>query len=170
MKIVSWNVNGIVACRRKGFLRFLSDVKPDIVCCQEIKTQCPLNTPGYEQFWNPSQERGKSGTLILAKQPPLSWSTGFGIDRFDCEGRLITLERFALIARSAPLSPPWSSHPGGAPFVAIHTGFVPGILCIQLSVGGLSLLTYQAGYKHNSQADSANSQKNFEYFYNLERP
>ena len=136
MKIVSWNVNGIVACRRKGFLRFLSDVKPDIVCCQEIKTQCPLNTPGYEQFWNPSQERGKSGTLILAKQPPLSWSTGFGIDRFDCEGRLITLERFALIARSAPLSPPWSSHPGGAPFVAIHTGFVPGILCIQLSAGG----------------------------------
>lgn len=62
------------------------------MCCQEIKTQCPLNTPGYEQFWNPSQERGKSGTLVLARQPPLSWSTGFGIDRFDCEGRLITLE------------------------------------------------------------------------------
>ena len=92
MKIVSWNVNGIVACRRKGFLRFLSDVRPDIMCCQEIKTQCPLNTPGYEQFWNHSQERGKSGTLVLARQPPLSWSTGFGIDRFDCEGRLITLE------------------------------------------------------------------------------
>lgn len=92
MKIVSWNVNGIVACRRKGFLRFLSDTKPDIVCCQEIKTQCPLNTPGYEQFWNPSQEPGKSGTLILAKQPPLSWTIGFGIDKFDCEGRLITLE------------------------------------------------------------------------------
>lgn len=82
----------IVACRRKGFLRFLSDTKPDIMCCQEIKTRCPLNTPGYEQFWNHSQERGKSGTLILAKQPPLSWSAGFGIDRFDCEGRLITLE------------------------------------------------------------------------------
>lgn len=92
MKIVSWNVNGIVACRRKGFLRFLSDTKPDIMCCQEIKTQCSLNTPGYEQFWNPSQEPGKSGTLILAKQPPLSWTTGFGIGKFDCEGRLITLE------------------------------------------------------------------------------
>ena len=72
MKIVSWNVNGIVACRRKGFFRFLADVKPDIVCCQEIKTRCPLITPGYEQFWNPSQESGKSGTLVLAKQPPLS--------------------------------------------------------------------------------------------------
>ncbi|WP_300418392.1 hypothetical protein, partial [uncultured Oscillibacter sp.] len=50
-------------------------------------------------------------------------------------------------------------HLGGAPFAAIHAGFVPGILYIQLSVGGLSLLTYQAGYKHNSQAASANSQK-----------
>ena len=46
-------------------------------------------------------------------------------------------QRFALIARSAPCSPPWSSHPGGAPFAAIHTGFVPGILYFQLSVGRL---------------------------------
>ena len=49
MKIATWNVNGIVACRRKGLLRFLSDSKPDILCCQEIKTQCRLNTPGYTQ-------------------------------------------------------------------------------------------------------------------------
>ena len=92
MKIVSWNVNGIVACRRKGFLRFLADTKPDILCCQEIKTQCPLNTPGYQQFWNKAKQPGYSGTLVLAKQMPLSWSTGFGIEKFDIEGRVITLE------------------------------------------------------------------------------
>lgn len=97
----------IVACRRKGFLRFLSDTKPDIMCCQEIKTRCPLNTPGYEQFWNHSQERGKSGTLILAKQPPLSWSAGFGIDRFDCEGRLITLNTKTIIS-SMYMSPAYT--------------------------------------------------------------
>lgn len=92
MQIVSWNVNGIIACRRKGFLRFLADTKPDIMCCQEIKTQCPLNTPGYEQFWNPSRTPGTSGTLILAKKPPLSWSIGFGNESLDGDGRLITLE------------------------------------------------------------------------------
>ena len=92
MKIVSWNVNGIVACRRKGFLRFLTDTKPDIMCCQEIKTQCPLNTPGYQQFWNKAKQPGYSGTLVLTKQMPLSWSTGFGIEKFDIEGRVITLE------------------------------------------------------------------------------
>ncbi len=92
MKIVSWNVNGIIACRRKGFLRFLSDAKPDVMCCQEIKTQCALNTPGYHQFWNPAKRPGYSGTLVLAKQLPLSWTTGMGLEQFDDEGRLITLE------------------------------------------------------------------------------
>ena len=46
MKIISWNVNGLVACKRKGFLGILASMKPDIMCCQEIKTKCPLNTPG----------------------------------------------------------------------------------------------------------------------------
>ena len=54
MKIISWNVNGILACRSKGFLKFLKSTNPDIICCQEIKTQCPLSTPGYLQYWNPS--------------------------------------------------------------------------------------------------------------------
>lgn len=92
MKIVSWNVNGLAACCRKGFLRFLAAEKPDIMCCQEIKTVRPLNVPGYEQYWNPAQRPGYSGTLVLAKQAPLSWSTGFGDDGLDEEGRIITLE------------------------------------------------------------------------------
>lgn len=92
VKIVSWNVNGIVSCRRKGFLKFLKDVKPDIVCCQEIKTKASLNTPGYIQFWNPAERPGYSGTLTLARQQPLSCTLGMGVEKFDTEGRLITLE------------------------------------------------------------------------------
>lgn len=92
MKIISWNVNGIVSCRRKGLLRFLADTKPDILCCQEIKTQTPLNTPGYLQFWNPAKKPGYSGTLVLARRQPLSWSAGMGVEALDEEGRLITLE------------------------------------------------------------------------------
>ena len=83
MKIVSWNVNGIAACRRKGFLKFLADAKPDIVCCQEIKTRCSLNTPGYTQFWNPSKKTKCSGTLTLVRKLPLSCSLKMGIDKFD---------------------------------------------------------------------------------------
>ena len=92
MKIVSWNVNGIVACRRKGFLKFLADAKPDVVCCQEIKTRCALNTPGYYQYWNPAKKAKYSGTLTLVRKEPLSCSLGMGIEKFDDEGRLITLE------------------------------------------------------------------------------
>ena len=55
MKIVSWNVNGLARCRRNGFLKFLSDAKPDVLCCQEIKGQCPLKTPEYLQFWQALQ-------------------------------------------------------------------------------------------------------------------
>lgn len=92
MRIVSWNVNGIAACRRKGFLKFLADVKPDILCCQEVKTRCTLHTPGYLQYWNNAKRAGYSGTLVLTRREPLSFSYGMGIEEFDTEGRLITLE------------------------------------------------------------------------------
>lgn len=92
MKVVSWNVNGIAACRRKGFLKFLADVKPDIMCCQEVKTKCALNTPGYRQYWNNAERAGYSGTLVLTRREPLSCTCGMGIEEFDREGRLITLE------------------------------------------------------------------------------
>lgn len=94
MKIASWNVNGIKACLRKGFLKFLSDVKPDIICCQEVKDKgnCALNTPGYFQFWNRGERPGYAGTLTLARKEPLSYTCGMGIEKFDNEGRMITLE------------------------------------------------------------------------------
>lgn len=92
MKIVSWNVNGLAACKRKGFLRVLARSCADIFCCQEIKTRCPLSTPGYLQFWNPASRPGYSGTLTLARKAPISVRYGMGIDHFDEEGRLILLE------------------------------------------------------------------------------
>ena len=72
MKIISWNVNGMEACKRKCFMNFLQNTDPDIFCCQEIKKQCYLNTPEYLQFWNPAERPGYSGTLLLSKREPLS--------------------------------------------------------------------------------------------------
>ncbi|WP_298018928.1 exodeoxyribonuclease III [uncultured Dysosmobacter sp.] len=93
MKITTWNVNGIAACRRKGFLRFLADTRPDILCCQEIKSQCELNTPGYNQVWNPAKRSGYSGSLVLTRRQPRSITLGFDADEdLDAEGRLIALE------------------------------------------------------------------------------
>lgn len=92
MKIVSWNVNGLAACKRKGFLRVLTKSGADIFCCQEIKTRCPLSTPGYLQFWNPASRPVYSGTLTLERKAPISIRYGMGIDHFDEEGRLILLE------------------------------------------------------------------------------
>ena len=76
----------------KGLLRVLARSGADIFCCQEIKTRCPLSTPGYLQFWNPAKRPGYSGTLTLARKEPLSVRYGMGIREFDVEGRLITLE------------------------------------------------------------------------------
>ena len=64
-KIVSWNVNGLAACKRKGFLRVLANSKVDFFCCQEIKTRCPLSAPGYLQFWNPAKHPGIERFLFL---------------------------------------------------------------------------------------------------------
>lgn len=92
MKIISWNVNGLEACKRHGFLKFLKNTNADVFCCQEIKSQCPLAAPDYLQFWNPASRPGYSGTLLLSKRQPLSIQYGMGIERFDTEGRLIAAE------------------------------------------------------------------------------
>lgn len=92
MKIVSWNVNGIQACRRKGFIKFLDKCNADIVCCQEVKSRCLLNTPGYQAYWNLSNRTNYSGTLVLTKKQPLSISDELEIPGFDDEGRFLSLE------------------------------------------------------------------------------
>ena len=58
MKIVSWNVNGLAACKRKGFLRVLANSKADFFCCQEIKTRCPLSTQDISSSGTPPNTQG----------------------------------------------------------------------------------------------------------------
>lgn len=95
MKLVSWNVNGLRACVRKGFLNYFQEVDADIFCVQEIKLQngqIELDLPGYYQYWNYAEKKGYSGTAVFTKIKPLSVSYGFEPGEVEKEGRIITLE------------------------------------------------------------------------------
>ncbi len=95
MKCVSWNVNGIRAIVKKNFLEFFNEVDADIFCIQESKLQggqIELDLPGYYQYFNYAEKKGYSGTAIFTKEEPLSIKLGMGIEEFDHEGRVITLE------------------------------------------------------------------------------
>ena len=94
-KYISWNVNGIRACLKKGFLEYFMSADADAFCIQESKMQegqAELDLPGYEQYWNYAEKKGYSGTAIFTKEHPLSVSYGIGIPEHDHEGRVITLE------------------------------------------------------------------------------
>ncbi len=95
MKLISWNVNGIRAALKKGFLAFLAEHDADIVCVQETKAHpddVEAAWPGYEAHWNWAEKKGYSGVLTLTKQKPLSISRGIGHDHHDREGRVLTTE------------------------------------------------------------------------------
>ncbi|MFJ8259746.1 exodeoxyribonuclease III [Peribacillus asahii] len=95
MKLVSWNVNGIRACVKKGFLDYFKEVDADIFCLQETKLQegqIELELEGYHQYWNYALKKGYSGTAIFTKQQPLSVKYGVGDEQEEPEGRIITLE------------------------------------------------------------------------------
>lgn len=95
MKLISWNVNGIRACVKSGFLDFFNQVDADIFCLQETKVQeeqIPFNLEGYYQYWNFAQKKGYSGTAIFSKIEPIKVVYGIGKEEHDQEGRVITLE------------------------------------------------------------------------------
>lgn len=95
MRFISWNVNGLRACIKKGFLDYFNDINADFFCLQEIKMsegQLDLELEGYEAFYNYAKRKGYSGTAIFTKYKPLSVKYGMGIEEHDNEGRLITLE------------------------------------------------------------------------------
>ena len=95
MKLISWNVNGLRACMKKGFEDFFREADADIFCVQETKLQegqidfCP---EGYHCYWNYAERKGYSGTAVFTKKEPLEVVYGIGIDEHDHEGRVITLE------------------------------------------------------------------------------
>jgi exodeoxyribonuclease-3 len=94
-KLISWNVNGLRACVEKGFVDFFKNSDSDIFCIQETKLQegqIQLNLNGYSQYWNYAVKKGYSGTAVFTKSEPLSVQYGIGLDEYDNEGRVITLE------------------------------------------------------------------------------
>ena len=96
MKFVSWNVNGLRACLKKGFLDFYRQEAPDFCCLQETKMEqgqadVELNE-GVLEFWNSAEKKGYSGTAVFTPHQPVAVAYGMDKDRHDHEGRLITLE------------------------------------------------------------------------------
>ncbi|MEH7237530.1 exodeoxyribonuclease III [Bacillus sp. JJ1562] len=95
MKLVSWNVNGLRACVKKGFLDYFHEMNADVFCVQETKLQegqIELDLEGYHQYWNYALKKGYSGTAVFTKEKPLSVSYGVGDEDEEAEGRILTLE------------------------------------------------------------------------------
>jgi len=110
MKLVSWNVNGIRACVKKGFLSWLQGDQSDIICLQETKARVDqlssdiLEPNGYSSQWFSAEKAGYSGVAIYVKKKlkkDLTWFSGIGTKKFDCEGRVIGLEHPKFILLNA---------------------------------------------------------------------
>lgn len=94
-RIISYNVNGIRAALRKGFLDWLAAAKPDVLCLQEIKATPEqiekevLENLAYHHYWYPAEKKGYSGVAIWCKEKPKHVEYGCGIEKYDLEGRVI---------------------------------------------------------------------------------
>jgi exodeoxyribonuclease-3 len=98
IKLLCWNVNGIRAVVKKGFLEWLEKESPDILCLQETKispenlTKELQEPPGYQTYWNQPERKGYSGVATFTKQKPLKTIYAFGPAEFNTEGRAIISE------------------------------------------------------------------------------
>ena len=110
MKIISWNVNGIRAVLKKGFIDFINKTNPDIICIQETKAspeQVDLTLEEYPyKYWNSAIKKGYSGTAIFSKVKPLNVENDLKIEKHDQEGRVICfeLENYYLVTVYTPNS------------------------------------------------------------------
>ncbi|MBL4887867.1 MAG: exodeoxyribonuclease III [Flavobacteriaceae bacterium] len=111
MKIISYNVNGIRAAIKKGFLDWLQQANPDVICIQETKAQKDqLDLEAFEKagypfhYWYSAQKKGYSGVAILSKKEPKNVAYGTGIDYMDFEGRnlRIDFENFSVMSLYLP--------------------------------------------------------------------
>jgi exodeoxyribonuclease III len=97
-KLISWNVNGIRAAEKKGFLDWLSACDADLVAVQETKaqpdqlSQALLAPPGYQSSWNSAEKKGYSGTVTYSRRTPIKVINGLNEARFDTEGRVLIHE------------------------------------------------------------------------------
>ncbi|MBI4964752.1 MAG: exodeoxyribonuclease III [Desulfomonile tiedjei] len=98
LRILSWNVNGIRAVQKRGFMEWLESESPDILCLQETKASQDqlsdelINPSGYHSYWNSAQRKGYSGVAVYSKQEPLNLTLSMGIKTFDDEGRFIQMD------------------------------------------------------------------------------
>lgn len=109
MKLISWNVNGLRTAMGKGFMDTFTQLDADAFCLNETKLQpgqIELDLPGYHQYWNSAEKKGYSGVAVFTRQEPLSVRYGIGVDEFDHEGRVLTLEmpQFYLVSCYTPNS------------------------------------------------------------------
>ncbi len=100
MRAVTWNVNGLRACEKKGFADFFSQIDADFFCIQETKMQedqlsalkWSAEAAGYHAYWNSAEKKGYSGTAVFAKQEPLAVTREMETGGVANEGRVLTLE------------------------------------------------------------------------------
>ena len=109
MKIITWNVNGLRAVLNKDFMKIFDTLTPDVLCLQETKlleSELSFKPEGYEIYLNPAKRKGYSGVMIYTRLHPLNVVYGMGIEEYDDEGRMITLEfkGFYLITMYSPNS------------------------------------------------------------------
>lgn len=93
MKLVSWNVNGLRAALKKGFVESMRELNPDIIGIQETKMQpgqAEVDLPEYEEYFNSAIRKGYSGTAVFSKHKPINVTHNFG--EYDDEGRTIVCE------------------------------------------------------------------------------
>ena len=95
MKLISWNVNGLRACLKKGFEDTFNQLDADVFCIQETKMQpgqADFAPEGYTEYINSAEKKGYSGTAIFTKEEPIQVTYGIGVEEHDHEGRVITAE------------------------------------------------------------------------------
>lgn len=98
MRLYSWNVNGLRAAQGKGFLDWMQQAQPDVLCLQETKCHPDqleegLRTPaGYHTYWAWAEKKGYSGVALYSKTQPLTVQIGLGIPEYDREGRTIVAD------------------------------------------------------------------------------
>ena len=96
IKLISWNVNGLRAVLQKGFVEEFRRLDADYVCLQETKLQAgQVSIPeleDYHAYWNYAKKKGYSGTVIFAREEPVSVRYGMGVEEHDAEGRIVCVE------------------------------------------------------------------------------
>ncbi len=110
LSLYSWNVNGLRAAYRKGFLDWLYQAQPDVLGLQETKchpdqlTEEQRQPDGYYTYWASAEKKGYSGVALMSRRKPLSVQIGLGYEEYDREGRTIVADYgdFVLITAYFP--------------------------------------------------------------------